>query len=113
MDQVKVNKIKQWVPPRSVREVRKFLGFTGYYRYFIQGYSQIARPLLDLTKQVTQWRWTKKEQTAFKTLRDKMMSQPVLQQPNFTKMFYLQMDTSKYGVGAVLSQDGEEKATTP
>jgi len=48
--------------------VRKFLGFTGYYRYFIQGYSQIARPLLDLTKQATVWHWDNKEQLAFESL---------------------------------------------
>jgi len=93
--------------------VRKFLGFTGYYRYFIQGYSQIARPLLDLTKQATPWRWEDKEQSAFKELRDKMVSKPVLQQPNFDRTFYLQTDASKYGVGAVLSQDGGTIGVTP
>jgi len=42
-----------------------------------------------------------------------MVSKPILQQPNFNKTFYLQMDTSKYGVGAVLSQEGEAKQSTP
>ncbi len=93
--------------------MRKFLGFTGYYCYFIQGYSQIARPLLDLTKQATVWHWDDKEQLAFESLRDKMVSKLVLQQPDFDKTFYLQMDASKYGVGAVLSQDGGMKGVTP
>jgi len=75
----------------------------GYYCYFIQGYSQIARPLLNLTKQVTSWHWDDKEQQAFKELQDKMVSQPILQQPDFDKTFYLQMDVLKYGVGAILS----------
>ena len=61
MEQSKVDRVKEWTRPRSVREVRKFLGFTGYYRYFIQGYSQIARPLLDLMKQATVWHWDDKE----------------------------------------------------
>ncbi len=85
----------------------------GYYCYFIQGYSQIARPLLDLTKQATTWHWDDKEQQAFESLRDKMVSKPVLQQPNFNKTFYLQMDVSKYGVGVVLSQDGGTKGVMP
>jgi len=55
MEQAKVDCVKEWIRPRNVQEVHKFLGFTGYYRYFIQGYSQIARPLLDLTKQATVW----------------------------------------------------------
>ena len=68
MEQAKVDQVKEWTCPRSVHEVRKFLGFTGYYRYFIQGYSQIACPLLDLTKQATVWHWDDKEQLAFKVL---------------------------------------------
>ena len=53
-----------------------------------------------------------KEQQAFETLRDKMVSKPMLQQPNFNKMFYLQTNTSKYRVGAVLLQDGATKGAT-
>ncbi len=68
MEQAKVDRVKEWIRLRNVCEVRKFLGFMGYYRYFIQGYSQIARPLLDLTKQATVWHWGDKEQLAFETL---------------------------------------------
>ena len=55
MEEGKVEKVKDWKPLRNATEVRHFLGFTGYYRYFIKGYSQIARPLLDLTKKSTIW----------------------------------------------------------
>src|SRR6266851_8470847 len=78
----------------------------GYYRYFIQGYSAIARPLLDLTKQATLWHWEDPQQHAFDTLKAQMCAKPVLQQPDFTKVFYLQTNASAYGVGAVLSQEG-------
>ena len=70
-------------------------------------------PLLDLTKQATMWHWNNNKQHTFKKLQDKMISKPVLQQPNFNKTFYLQTDASKYGVGAVLSQDGGTKGVTP
>ncbi len=53
MEQGKVDKVKEWKPPCNVTEVHRFLGFTGYYQYFIQGYSQITWPLLDLTKKAT------------------------------------------------------------
>jgi len=59
------------------------------------------------------WHWDNKEQRAFEDLRDKMVSKPVLQQPNFNKMFYLQTDASKYGIGAVLLQDRGTKGVTP
>ena len=55
MEQAKVDKVKTWTRPRSMREVQKFLGFMGYYRHFIKDYSKIVHPLLDLTKQATPW----------------------------------------------------------
>jgi len=112
MEQSKVDRVKDWTQPCNVQEVHKFLSFTGYYQRFIQGYSQIARPLLDLAKQAMFWQWEEKEQKAFKILRGKMISKPVLQQPNFNKTFYLQTDALKYGMGAVLLQEGESKTTT-
>src|SRR5216684_4479390 len=50
MDPKKIQGVADWSPPTTVTEIRQFLGFTGYYRYFIPNYSKIARPLLDLTK---------------------------------------------------------------
>ena len=50
MEDTKIDRVRDWAPPRNLKEVRRFLGFTGYYRYFIQEYSAIACPLLDLTK---------------------------------------------------------------
>jgi hypothetical protein len=117
MDDSKVEKVRQWLTPTDVTEICKFLGFTGYYRYFIQNYLAIARPFLELMHKTTPWHWTERQQTAFETLRDKMCTKPVLQQPNFSKRFYVQTDASAYGVGAILSQEGgseesEEENTT-
>jgi hypothetical protein len=106
MEEGKVEKVKNWLPPRNLKEVRRFLGFTGYYRYFIKGYLVITKPLLELTRQATLWHWDPPQQEAFETLKARMCEKPVLQQPNFTKTFYLQMDASAYGMGAVLSQEG-------
>jgi hypothetical protein len=55
MDPKKLQGVSDWKQPHNVREIRKFLGFTGYYRYFVPNYSKIARPLLDLTKTATPW----------------------------------------------------------
>jgi len=113
MEWGKVDKVQEWKPSRNVTEVRCFLGFTGYYWYFIQGYSQIARPLLDLTKQATPWQWTNDQQKAFEGLRDKMCAKLVLRQPDFSRTFYLQTDALVYGVGAILSQEGEATNSKP
>jgi reverse transcriptase-like protein len=104
MDPKKIQGIADWSPPTTVTEVRQFLGFTGYYRYFVPNYSKIARPLLDLTKKTFNWHWGPEQMRAFETLKTLMCHKPVLAQPNFDKRFYLQIDASAYGVGTILSQ---------
>src|SRR5580693_3213625 len=111
MNDTKVEKVRNWRPPTNVTEVRKFLGFTGYYCYFIKDYSKIARPLLQLTHLTTTWHWDEDDQTAFETLRQAMINKPALRQPDFTKPFFLLTDASAYGVGAILLQEGG--STTP
>jgi reverse transcriptase-like protein len=105
MDPKKIQGVADWSPPTMVTKVRQFLGFTGYYRYFVPNYSKIARPLLDLIKKATIWHWGPEQMKAFETLKTLMCHKPVLVQPNFNKCFYLQMDASAYGVGAILSQE--------
>jgi hypothetical protein len=74
----KLQGITDWKPPTTPTEVRKFLGFTGYYHYFIPNYSWIARPLLDLTKKATKWHWGDREFQAFEELKTRMCSSPAL-----------------------------------
>ena len=107
MDPKKLKGVADWATPHNVTEVHQFLGFTGYYRYFIPKYSKVARPLLDLTKKITPWHWDDKQQTTFFTLKTLMCTSPVLVQPDFNKQFFLQADASAYGMGAVLLQEGE------
>ena len=111
MNPKKLESVKNWAVPNSPTEIRKFLGFTRYYRYFVPNYSQIAQPLLHLTKKTTPWEWTQTQQLAFDLLKALMCKAPVLIQPNFEKKFFLQVNASAYGVGTVLLQEGE--TTTP
>jgi hypothetical protein len=105
MEEAKVDKVKEWKPPQDVTQVRHFLGFTGYYCYFIKNYSQLAQPLLDLTKKGTPWHWDDNQQKAFKTLKQRMCEKPILANPDSNKMFYLQTDALTSGAGVVLSQE--------
>jgi hypothetical protein len=107
MDPKKLQGVADWKPPRNIREVCKFLGFTGYYQYFVPNYSKIAQPLLDLTKKATPWSYGDREMRAFEELKTCMCAAPVLQQPDFEQRFFLQVDASAYGVGAILSQEGK------
>src|ERR1700760_337286 len=107
MDPTKTKGIADWKPPLTVRDVRAFLGLTGFYRYFVPNYSKVARPLIELTKKDTPFHWEEQQVKAFETLKTLMCSLPVLQQPDYNKPFFLLTDASAYGVGAVLSQEGE------
>jgi len=113
MDPTKIKGIAEWPYPRNPTDVRSFLGFTGFYRYFIPNYSHVAQPLLDLTKKVTPWIWTEAQTKAFETLKMLMCSKPILTQPQYDKPFVVHTDTLAYGVGTILLQEGEINPQKP
>ena len=65
MDPVKVEGVRNWPVPKTVKQLQSFIGFINFYRRFIEGFSGIARPLNDLTKKDTPWRWGPEQQRAF------------------------------------------------
>src|SRR6266403_5520998 len=69
MDPKKLKGVANWPILKTPTDICKFLEFTGYYRYFVQGYSKIAHPLLDLTKKATVWEWTECQHKAFEELK--------------------------------------------
>jgi len=112
MDPKKLKGVANYLVPRNPTNVRAFLGLCGYYHYFIPHFSQITWPLLELTRKTEAWHWNKPQHKAFEKLKSKMCAAPVLKQPNFKKKFYLQTDASAYGIGAILSQEGDTPTTS-
>src|ERR1700761_4433881 len=106
MDPAKIKGVADWPPPKRLKDVRSFLGFTGFYRYFIPNYSRIARPLIELTQKAVPFHWGEEQVKAFKTMKTLMCSKPVLHQVDYSKPFFLSTDASLYGVGAVLLAGG-------
>ena len=102
MDPVKLKGIEDWPEPSSVRGVRSFLGFTNFYRRFIPNYSELTRPLHELTKKDKQWKWTSVEQDAFNKLKARFILSPVLLMPDKNKPFSIESDVSKFATGAIL-----------
>jgi hypothetical protein len=76
----------------------------GYYRKCIPNFSRIASPLHKLLKKDAKFEWAEAQEHAFQNLKVKLISQPILQYPDFTKEFILTTDASNDGLGAVLSQ---------
>ncbi|XP_050456461.1 uncharacterized protein K02A2.6-like [Cataglyphis hispanica] len=96
--------------PRSIKQIRQFLGMASWYRRFIKDFSILAAPLTRLTKKNTRWTWREDEATAFQQLKDALTTAPVFACPDFNRRFFLQTDASTSGLGAVLTQyreDGE------
>src|SRR5882762_1105785 len=113
MDPTKISGIKDWPIPKTVTDVRSFLGFCNFYQSFIQGFADIARPLNQLTKKEQVWEWTEKQQRAFDAFRTRVTEEPVLSQPELDKPFELEVDASGFALGTVLLQRKEDNKRHP
>jgi len=105
---VKIAGVTEWPALTNKKEVQSFLGFTNFYRRFIKDFSEHARPLFDLTRNDSRWRWEEAEQTAFTRLKQSVTSTLVLISPNLTKPFRIEADSSDFATGTVLSQVSSE-----
>ena len=104
MDPGKLKGIRDWPAPTTVKQTRGFLGFGNFYRRFIRGFSNLAKPLNDLLKKDHKFEWTDTCQQTFDELKKRFTEEPVLMMPDQTKPFQIETDTSKYATGAVLTQ---------
>ena len=102
----KVKVINYFKPPRTVRQLRRFLGIMSYYRNSINNFSTLAAPLNSLLKKNSLYQWTKQCDIAFNKLKEALTNDVVLTHPDMSKPFVIFTDASNYGVGAVLVQDG-------
>jgi transposase InsO family protein len=110
VDPAKLSLVTDWPTPCNVTDVRRFLGFVGYYRRFIRNYAGIAAPLTDLTKSNRPWSWTLCEQRAFNDLKKALLSEPVLAAPDDEKPYDVKVDAGPFAIGGVLEQDGHPVA---
>ena len=101
----KVYGIIEWPKPKSVHDVRGFLGLALYYRQFVRGFSEMARPLTQLTRAGVEWEWSTPQHQAFNRLKLALTTAPVLKLLDFERQFMVTIDASDAAVGAILGQD--------
>ena len=113
VQQHKVKAVHEWPRPETKKQVKGFLGLTGYYRKFVLDYSRIALPLTELTKDKTPFHWGSQHQEAFDTLKERLTEAEVLAHPIPSKQYILNTDASGFAIAAVLSQEQEDGTTRP
>jgi hypothetical protein len=106
VDDAKIQAIRTWPFPTSLEELRRFLGFAGFYRRFIKDFSTIACPLHELTKKNVPFIWGNAHDFAFNELKRLLTEAPLLALPDFSKTFEIECDASGLGIGGVLMQNG-------
>lgn len=103
-DPEKVSAIRNFPVPQKTKHLRAFLGLCNFYRKFCSQYSAATQPLNALLRKGVKWQWGRTEQEAFDNVKDLFLGAVVLHYPDTTKVFYVQTDSSGYGLGAELYQ---------
>ena len=96
MKEDKVAGVLNWSTPKTVRDVRKFLGLANYYRQFIKDFAAIAKPLNMLTRKYEKWRWEEAQQKAFEQLKGIFTTRLLLVAPSLDKEFRVEADASNF-----------------
>lgn len=102
-DPAKVQAVADWPTPTDIKQLRGFLGLSGYYRKFIKNYGVLSRPLTDLLG--CPFLSTPQHDQCFQAVKQALISAPVLALPDFAKSFTVETNASGTGIGAVLMQD--------
>ena len=133
VQQHKVKAVASWPVPKTVKEVKGFLGLTNYYRKFVHEYSKVAVPLTEMTKKPKKtvangknrqsrpsqtkadanFHWGPEQQKAFDELKARLVSAPILAHPNPTRQYILHTDASGFAIAGVLSQEQTDGSVRP
>lgn len=107
MDTSRIKAINEFPRPRNIRELRGFLGLINFDRRFCEHFSDLTLPLLKLLKKDYRWNWGNKEQKAFDDVKLAFLNVTIVIHPDFDKTFFIQADSSGFGLGACLYQLNE------
>jgi hypothetical protein len=104
VDPDKVSCIVYYKPPRTIKQLRRFLGMVGWFRSFIEKYAELAEPLTMLLRRKVKCHWSPEQDNAFNQLKACLISPPIFACPNYKYAFVVQCDASAYAIGGALTQ---------
>ena len=108
-----IRAVSDYPIPRTFRELQIYLGFVSYFRKFIRNFATIAKPLYDLLKSKSDFKWDDKQLVAFEKLKQSLISEPILSIYSTTAETELHCDASSYGYGSVLMQKQAGREISP
>jgi hypothetical protein len=106
IDSSKVQDVLSWKAPTSVGDIWSFLGLAGYYWRFVEGFSKISKPIIELLEKDKKFEWTPACKASFQELMKRLTTTPILVMLDMEKPFSIYCDVSGQGLGCVLMQDG-------
>ena len=107
VDPEKVEAVMSWERPKSVFEIRSFLGLAGYYRRFIEDFSRLVAPMTRLIRKEVKYEWNDLCERAFQKLKRRLTSAPILIVPERGQRYTIYCDASKEGLRCDLMQSGK------
>jgi len=106
MEKEKIRGVLEWLTPKCIKDIQKFLGLANYYCQFIQGFVFIVRPLHNMVKKDRRWEWMEKQEEAFEELKKRFTQELVLAALDLDKKMRMEVDALDYAMGRVLSMEG-------
>ena len=102
--------VRNYPRPKSIKDVRSFLGLGNYFRRMIPNYADKAFALTKLLRKDTKFYWGKDQETSFQSLKDALINPPVMSLPDFDAEMILTCDASNISISFNLSQkiNGQE-----
>ena len=113
MNSEKIQSVIEWSVPKNIKEVQFFLGFANFYRKFIEKYSKITSPLMELIRKDQKFKWSPEAQKAFDKLKKRFTSQLILVSFNSEKSITLETDASDRAIEACISQPDDKGRLRP
>lgn len=99
--------------PRNQHEVRQFMGLASFFRRFIKDFALIAKPLTDLLRKDSSWKWTSEQDNAFTSIKNKLLSRPIIALYDPSAETHLHTDACKNGVAGILLQKNKDGVLCP
>jgi len=113
MQKEKVEGVLNWPVLQNIKEVQKFLGLANYYRRFIKDFARLAALLHVLVRKEQKWKWEREQKEVFKRLKAVFTTEPILAIPDIDREMRVEVDTSDYATGKVLSTKCEDGKWRP